>query len=213
MYELFTDTCRQVMQKANQEAMLTRSQYISSGHVLVALTDADSDPTAELLSSFGAESKKTRAVVSRLLKTEDRDLSESPHMKQVVGYMLETARRLNHEYVGTEHLLFGLLQDRNCIAVRALEAVGLDIDGLQAEVSQRMPAGSPEAIALKKAIEKRFGSHPEVLRLKQQIQELQRSLEQSILANDFVKAAAYRDERVAVEKQLKQLYSKLDQGG
>ena len=124
MYELFTDTCRQVIQKANREAMLTHSQYISSGHVLVALTDAGSDPIAELLRSFGAQPEKTRTAVSDLLKTEKQDLPESPHLKQVVGYMLESAKHLNHEYIGTEHLLLGLLHDRDSIAVRTLESRG-----------------------------------------------------------------------------------------
>jgi ATP-dependent Clp protease ATP-binding subunit ClpC len=153
MYEIFTDICKKVIQKANREAMLTCSQYISSGHVLIALTYAGSDSIAELLRSFGAQPDKTRAAVRSLLRTEKQDLSKSPQFKQVVGYMLETAKRLNHEYIGTEHLLLGLLHDREGIAVRALEAVGVDIDRLQYEVSQRLPAGSPEVIACRKILE------------------------------------------------------------
>jgi ATP-dependent Clp protease ATP-binding subunit ClpA len=213
MYALFTDTCRQVMQKANREAMLTNSQYISCGHALVALTNSDSDPIAELLRDLGAQPEKTRAQVSRLLKTEKRDLPESPHLKKVVGYMLEIAKNLCHENIGTEHLLLGLLRDRDCIAVRALEAMGLDIDSLQAEVTRRLPAGSPEKAARKKAQEERFCNHPEVLDLKQRISQLQRSLEEAVVAQQFDKAAAFRDERRVIEEQLKQIYNRLDQGG
>jgi ATP-dependent Clp protease ATP-binding subunit ClpA len=211
MYELFTDTCKQVIRKANEEATLSHSQFISSGHVLVALTDAGADPMAELLRSFGAEPRETRSAVGRLLKTEKRDLPKSPHFKQVVGYMLETARRLDHDHVGTEHLLLGLLHDRDGIAVRALEVVGVDIDGLQAELSQRMPPASPEMIA-HRALEERFKGHPDVLRLKQHIMQLQQSLYQAVRAKEFEKAAAFRDERVAKMARLKSLYCELDQG-
>jgi ATP-dependent Clp protease ATP-binding subunit ClpC len=212
MYALFTDTCRQVIQKANREAMLTNSQYISSGHALVALTDSGSDPVAELLRNLGAKPEKTRAQVSRLLKTENRDLPESPHLKQVVGYMLEIAKILCHENIGTEHLLLGLLRDRNGIAVRALEEMGLDIDSLQAEVTRRLPTGSSEEAARKKTLEERFRNHPEVLHLKQKISQLQRSLEEAVVVREFEKAALYRDNRRAVEEQLKQLFTHLDQG-
>ncbi|MBN1912181.1 MAG: UvrB/UvrC motif-containing protein [Pirellulales bacterium] len=209
MYERFTDACRQVVRAANREAMLTDSRYISSGHVLIALASADSDPIGELLRSFGAEPEKIRVVVSRLLQTEKQDLPESPHFKHVVGYMLDMAKRLDHEYIGTEHLLLGLLNDRDQIAVRALEAAGIDVDRLQAEATQQLPAGSPEVIARKKALEEQFGNHPEVLRLKQQINQLQLNLEQAVVARDFEKAAAYRDERVAVWEQLQQLLVRL----
>ena len=212
MYELFTDACRQVMQKANREAMLTNSQYISCGHALVALSDSGSDPIAELLCDLGAQPEKTRAQVHRLLKADKKDLPESPQLKQVVGYMLEIAKSNYHEHIGTEHLLLALLRDRKGIAVRALEALGLDIDSLQAEVTRRLPAGSPEKAARKKALEQRFGNHAEVLHLKQKISQLQRSLEEAIVAQQFDKAAAFRDERVAVFGQLQQLYDRLDQG-
>lgn len=209
MYESFTDGCRQVMRNANHEATLTCSRFISSGHVLVALTDAASDPTAELLRSFGVQPEETRKTVSRLLKTEKRDLPESPHLMQVVGYMLEAAKRLNHEHIGTEHLLYGLLHDRDEIAARALEALGVDIDGLEAEVLRRLPPGSPEAVARKKAVEERFATHPEVLKLKQHIDHLQQMLENAVVAKDFETAAGYRDERVTAVEELKQLYSRL----
>jgi ATP-dependent Clp protease ATP-binding subunit ClpC len=212
MYESFTDICREVFQKANHEAMLTRSRFISSGHVLVALADAGSDPMAELLRSFGAEPEKIRAAVGCLLKTEKRDQLETPHLKQVVGYMLEAAKRLSHEHVGTEHLLYGLLHDHKEIAIRALEAMGVDIDGLEAEVSRRLPPGSPEAIAHKKAIEERFATHPEVLKLMQHISHFRQMLENAVREKEFGKAAGYRDERVTAEKELKRLYDRLDQG-
>lgn len=211
MYELITHPCRQIFQQANREATLTRSDYISAGHVLIALTDAEADPIAELLRSSGARPEQTRAAVSLLLRTEKQELPETPQMKQVVGHMLETAKNLSHEHIGTEHLLLALLHDREGIAVRALEALGVDIDRLHAEAAQRLPAGSPEAIARKKALEQRFRDHPEVLCIKQQIYQLQRSLEQAVAAMEFDKAAVYRDQRAAATEQLKLLLTRLDQ--
>ena len=164
MYEQFTEPCRQLMRNANEEAIGIQSRYISSGHLLLALASFDSDPMAELLRSFGVTPEQTRAEVIRLLKAEKAVQPESPQMKRVVEYMMEVARRFSHDHVGTEHLLLGLLHDRNDLAARALEAMGIDIDGLRDQVLARMTPASAEAIRHKIAIEGRLSDHPEVRR-------------------------------------------------
>ncbi len=193
--------------------MRTQSRYISSGHLLIALADAGSDPTAELLRSFGAQPETIRAEVVRLLKTEVPDLPETPQLMSVVGQMLEVARGLNHEYVDTEHLLVGLLHDRNCLALRALEAAGVVTDNLRDEVLRRMVPGSAEAVKHRMAVEARLSDHPDVVRLKRSIAELQRKLEEAAAAGDFQKAREYRDKRIAEAEQLKRLYNDLGHGG
>jgi ATP-dependent Clp protease ATP-binding subunit ClpC len=124
-YNQINTQCRRLIQIANQEAINTQSKYISSGHLLLALLDADSDPVAKFLISFGAQSQRVRVEVIRLLAMEDDTSRGEPRMISVVSHMLDVARSLNRDSAGSEHLLIGLLHDRNDIAVRALEAAGV----------------------------------------------------------------------------------------
>lgn len=108
-----------LIQAANQESIRIQSQHLSSGHLLLALLDAKSDNAAELLRSFGVEPQRIRAEVVRLLAAEDDASNESPRMVSVVSHMLDVATSLAHEFAGPEHLLLGLLHDRNNVAVRS----------------------------------------------------------------------------------------------
>jgi ATP-dependent Clp protease ATP-binding subunit ClpA len=208
MYDQFTEPCRQLIQRANQEAIGMKSRYISSGHLLLALVAA-ADPIAELVRSFGVREERTRKEVRRLLEEQRGIEPEIPQMKNVVEHMMDVARRFNHEHVGTEHLLVGLLYDRNDLAARALDAIGVDISGLRNQVLARMTPASAEEIRRKIVVESQLSNHPEVLCLKQRIEQLQRNLEEAVSASDFQKGASYRDERIAAVRELKQVYTDL----
>jgi ATP-dependent Clp protease ATP-binding subunit ClpA len=130
-------------------------------------------------------------------------------MAQVIEYAMEEARQLFHTYVGTEHLLLGLMRDRGCRASEILRNLGLDVERVRWDILNRVTPGSPSESAYRKMLEKRFENHPQVQQLKQRIESLQLKLQEAVATTEFETARSYRDQREAVETTLEELYTAL----
>src|SRR5215207_2064200 len=139
MYERFTDRARKVMQLANQEAQRFNHEYIGTEHVLLGLVKEGSGVAANVLKNLDIDLRKIRAEVEKLVQTGPDmvtmgKLPQTPRAKKVIEYAIEEARNLNHNYVGTEHLLLGLLREQEGVAAQVLMNLGLKLEDVREEV-------------------------------------------------------------------------------
>ena len=139
MYERFTDRARKVMQLANQEAQRFNHEYIGTEHILLGLIKEGSGVAAGALKNLGIDLRKIRLEVENVVKTGPDmvtmgKLPQTPRAKKVIEYSMEEARNLNHNYVGTEHLLLGLLREHEGVASQVLMNLGLKLEEVREEV-------------------------------------------------------------------------------
>ena len=123
MYERFTDRARKVMQLANQEAQRFNHEYIGTEHVLLGLIKEGSGVAANVLKNLDVDLRKIRLEVEKLVQSGPDmvtmgKLPQTPRAKKVIEYSMEEARNLNHNYVGTEHILLGLLREQEGVAAQ-----------------------------------------------------------------------------------------------
>jgi ATP-dependent Clp protease ATP-binding subunit ClpC len=127
------------MQLANQEAQRFNHEYIGTEHLLLGLIKEGSGVAANVLKNLDIDLRKIRHEVEKLVRsgpdlvTMGR-LPQTPRAKKVIEYSMEEARNLNHNYVGTEHLLLGLLREQEGVAAQVLMNLGLRLDEVRREV-------------------------------------------------------------------------------
>ncbi len=139
MYERFTDRARKVMQLANQEAQRFNHEYIGTEHVLLGLVKEGSGVAANVLKNLDVDLRKIRLEVEKIVQSGPDmvtmgKLPQTPRAKKVIEYAMEEARNLNHNYVGTEHLLLGLLREQEGVAAQVLMNLGLKLEDVREEV-------------------------------------------------------------------------------
>lgn len=139
MYERFTDRARKVMQLANQEAQRFNHEYIGTEHVLLGLVKEGSGVAANVLKNLDVDLRKIRLEVEKIVQSGPDmvtmgKLPQTPRAKKVIEYALEEAKNLNHNYVGTEHLLLGLLREQEGVAAQVLMNLGLKLEDVREEV-------------------------------------------------------------------------------
>jgi len=146
MFERFTDRARKVMALANQEAQRFNHEYIGTEHILLGLVKEGSGVGANVLKNLDVDIKKLRLEVEKLVKSGPDMVSmgklpQTPRAKKVIEYAIEEARALNHNYVGTEHILLGLLRETEGIAAQVLMNLGLKLEDVRQEVLNLLGAG------------------------------------------------------------------------
>ncbi len=139
MYERFTDRARKVMQLANQEAQRFNHEYIGTEHILLGLVKEGSGVAANVLKNLEVDLRKIRLEVEKIVQSGPDmvtmgKLPQTPRAKKVVEYAMEEARNLNHNYVGTEHLLLGLIREQEGVAAQVLMNLGLKLEDVREEV-------------------------------------------------------------------------------
>jgi len=146
MFERFTDRARKVMALANQEAQRFNQDYIGTEHILLGLVKEGSGVGATVLKNLEVDIKKLRFEVEKMVKSGPDmvtmgKLPQTPRAKKVIEYAIEEARSLNHNYVGTEHILLGLLRETEGIAAQVLMNLGLKLEEVRQEVLNLLGAG------------------------------------------------------------------------
>ena len=149
MYERFTDRARKVMQLANQEAQRFNHEYIGTEHVLLGLIKEGSGVAANVLKNLDIDLRKIRMEVEKLVQSGPDmvtmgKLPQTPRAKKVIEYSMEEARNLNHNYVGTEHILLGLLREQEGVAAQVLMNLGLKLEDVREEVLNLLGHGMDE---------------------------------------------------------------------
>ena len=156
MYERFTDRARKVMQLANQEAQRFNHEYIGTEHVLLGLVKEGSGVAANVLKNLDVDLRKIRLEVEKLVQSGPEmvtmgKLPQTPRAKKVIEYSMEEARNLNHNYVGTEHILLGLLREQEGVAAQVLMNLGLKLDEVREEVLNLLGHGLEEGETAERA--------------------------------------------------------------
>jgi ATP-dependent Clp protease ATP-binding subunit ClpC len=139
MFERFTEHATRVMSLANQEAQRFGHEFMGTEHILWALAKENHGVAAAVLEHFHVDLKPLRKEVEMLLATRPHvaaaeKLAPTPHAREVITYAVEEARLLHHNYIGTEHLLLGLLRNSETIAAQVLINLGLKLDDVREEV-------------------------------------------------------------------------------
>ena len=139
MFERFTDRARKVMALANAEAQRFNHEYIGTEHILLGLVKEGSGVGANVLKNLDVDLRKVRLEVEKLVKSGPETatmgkLPQTPRAKKVIEYAIEEARNLNHNYVGTEHLLLGLLREQDGVAAQVLVNLHMRLEDVREEV-------------------------------------------------------------------------------
>ncbi len=135
------------MALANQEAQRFNHEYIGTEHILLGLVKEGSGVGANVLKNLDVDLRKVRLEVEKLVRAGPEmvtmgKLPQTPRAKKVIEYAIEEARNLNHNYVGTEHILLGLLREHDGVAAQVLMNLGLKLEDVREEVLNLLGAGT-----------------------------------------------------------------------
>jgi len=143
MYTQFTDRARKVMQLANQEAQHLKHVYVGTEHILLGLVAEEAGVAFKVLQGLGIDQQKVRREIERIVLCGPEpawkgQLPMTPRAKKVIEYSIDEARNLKHHYVGTEHLLLGLVREIEGVASQVLMNLGLTLQGVRQEVVRNL---------------------------------------------------------------------------
>src|SRR5881397_1477527 len=137
-FDKFTERARKVLSLAQEEAKRFQHNYIGTEHLLLGLVREGEGVAAKVLSNLGVELNKVRSAVEFIIGRGDRmvmgEIGLTPRAKKVIELAVDEARRLNHQYIGTEHLLLGLVREGEGIAAGVLESLGVSLDKVRSQV-------------------------------------------------------------------------------
>lgn len=138
-FDKFTERARQVFALAQEEAQRFQHNYIGTEHLLLGLIREGEGVGARVLKNMGVDLADVRASVEKIIKRGDRvvvggAIGLTPRAKKVVELAMVEARSLDHHYIGTEHLLLGLVHEGEGIAARVLENLGINLERVRREM-------------------------------------------------------------------------------
>ncbi len=139
-FERFTERAKKVLTLAQEEAERSHHSYIGTEHLLLGLLREGEGLAAKVLNNLGVEIGKVRQTIESVLGRNERIIIQqiipTSRVKKVIEISFEEARRMGHNYVGTEHLLLGLLIEGEGIAAHVLEDLGATLDKVRAEIER-----------------------------------------------------------------------------
>src|SRR5213082_4292254 len=139
-FDKFTERARRVLTLAQEEAQRFNHNYIGTEHLLLGLVREGDGVAAKVLNNLGVELSKVRSAVEFIIGRGEKSISGeiglTPRAKKVIELAVEEARRLNHSYIGTEHLLLGLVREGEGIAAGVLESLGVSLEKVRNQVIQ-----------------------------------------------------------------------------
>jgi len=143
VFERFTERARQAVVQGQAEARGFKHNYIGTEHILLGLLCVEEGLAAEVLASLGVSLEDVRQRVSAIVgEGEDVPSGQipfTPRAKKVLELALREALSLGHNYIGTEHILLGLVRENEGVAVRILLDLGVDADQAREEVVKALP--------------------------------------------------------------------------
>jgi ATP-dependent Clp protease ATP-binding subunit ClpC len=203
MYERFTDRARKVMQLANQEAQRFNHEYIGTEHILLGLVKEGSGVAANVLKNLDIDPEGVQREVTKLVQpgssAKTGKLPQTPRAKTVIEHSIEEARNPNHNYVGTEHLLLGLLREQEGVAAQVLMNLGLKLEDVRQAVLNMLGCVPKErdSVSVKRKPRTPFPAPPDAAQIVQELdahtERTQREMESAITAHQFEQAALLLD--------------------
>ena len=229
MFERFTDRTRRVVVLAQEEARMLNHNYIGTEHILLGLIREGDGYAARTLESLGisldAVRQQVEEIIGRGQQAPSGHIPFTPRAKKVLELSLRESLQLGHNYIGTEHILLGLLREGDGVAAQVLVTLGADLNRVRQQVIQllhgyqgqdvesagprpggRAPAGLPgDALARFDALDRRLTAlerwvsmQPDLEDLDQEIAQVRRDKQDAAARQDSGAATALRDK----EKQL-----------
>ena len=220
MFERFTDRARKVVVLAQEEARMLNHDYIGTEHILLGLIHEGEGVAARALKSLGisldAVRQQVEEIIGRGQHAPPGHIPFTPRAKKVLELSLRESLQLGHDYIGTEHILLGLIREGDGVAAQILVKLGADLNRVRQQVLQLLPgraAGEPvsarpakrerrllvrkthlEAVEQRlTAIEQRVGIGPDTSELDEQIASVRSEKESAIDAQDFDQATSLRN--------------------
>jgi ATP-dependent Clp protease ATP-binding subunit ClpC len=135
----FTERAQRVILIAQEEAKRLNHDYVGTEHILLGLIALGEGVASQVLASLGVDLRKVRAEIEKIVGTGDNmmllgEIPFTPRAKKVLEYAVEEAQRMSHSYIGTEHILTGLIREEEGVAARVLENLGLKLETVREEV-------------------------------------------------------------------------------
>ena len=147
MFERFTDRARRVVVLAQEEARLLNHNYIGTEHILLGLIQEGDGVAARALQSLGISLDAVRARVEDIIGRGDEQspshIPFTPRAKKVLELSLREALQLGHNYIGTEHILLGLIREGEGVAAQVLVELGGDLERVRQEVKRILGTAGP----------------------------------------------------------------------
>ncbi len=163
-FDKYTERARKVLSLAQEEAQRFNHNYIGTEHLLLGLVREGDGVAAKVLSNLGVELNKVRSAVEAIIGRGDRivlgEIGLTPRSKKVLELAVDEARRLNHHYIGTEHLLLGMVREGEGIAAGVLESLGVSLDKVRIQTIQVLNQGHAGRAATFSATAMELGMSP-----------------------------------------------------
>lgn len=138
-FDKFTESSRKVLRLAQEEAQRFNHNYIGTEHLLLGLIGLDDSLAGQILQSLGVTPAHVRIQVEMIVGRGDRvvtgEIGLTPRAKKVLELAVDEARRLNHQYIDTEHLLLGLVREGEGIAAGVLESLGVTLERIRRAIT------------------------------------------------------------------------------
>ena len=150
-FEKFSERARRVLTIAQEEARQMNHSYIGTEHILLGLAREEEGVAAKVLTNLGVSLSKIRSAVEFISGRGERpstgETGLTPRAKRVIELGIDEARQLSHNYIGTEHLLLGLLREGEGVASGVLDSLGITLERARAETAQVLSQGVPRSKA------------------------------------------------------------------
>jgi ATP-dependent Clp protease ATP-binding subunit ClpC len=223
MFERFTDRARRVMVLAQEEARMLSHDYIATEHILLGLIHEGEGVAARALESLGISLPVVRQQVEEIIGQGQQPPSGhipfTPRAKKVMELALRESLQLGHHYIGSEHILLGLIREGVGVAAQVLVGLGADLNRVRQQVIELVTGKEPEPShagraersslgrlqarltaveARLAAVERRVGTGPDTSGLDEQIERVRGEWQAAADAQEYEQAASLRDQ----EKQL-----------
>jgi len=140
-FEKFSERARRVLSLAQEEAIRFNHNYIGTEHVLLGLIRETEGVAAKVLANLNVDLRKVSSAVEFIIGRGERPVSGeniglTPRSKKVIELSVDEARRMNHHYIGTEHLLIGLMREGEGVASGVLDSLGVTLEKVRAEAQR-----------------------------------------------------------------------------
>jgi len=146
-FEKFSERARRVLTIAQEEARQLNHNYIGTEHILLGLVREEEGVAAKVLINLGVALSKVRSAVEFIIgrgeKASTNETGLTPRAKRVIELAIDEARNLGHNYIGTEHLLLGLLREGEGVAAGVLDSLGITLERVRAEATNVLSQGAP----------------------------------------------------------------------
>ncbi len=165
MFERFTDRARRVLVVAQEEARRLGHNYIGTEHILLGLLEDDESVAAKALRALDISLDGARAMVTEIIGAGDEPNIGTPpftpRAKKTLELALREALQLGHNYIGTEHLLLGLVREGEGVGAQVLQSVGVTLERVREEVIKMIGgAGAATGAGTREYVEAAFASRP-----------------------------------------------------